>query len=1094
MKIAIIDTIGLTYDGNTLSKRGLGGSESAVILMSKELAELGLDVTVYNNCNDSDSTNGVYDGVKYFDVNETSFVHQYDVVISSRSVYPFVDTRFSPLFKENTYKVLWMHDTFCKGDELIESLVLSCRINTIFTLSDFHTVYVGTCDHGGKRMFEVLKDHIFMTRNGVVNYKDDVDVKEKDYNLFVYNASVTKGMIPLVTEIWPHIKRHIPEARLKVIGGYYRFRENADPDEQEKTWRELVANPEYSRLDIDFTGIIKQSEIAEILTKASWMVYPSAFPETFGISSLESLTYNTPLVACRFGALEETAIASACYLIDHSIEPNGLFPNVNKAYQIEQFVKTVVEAYRNPYLHQQKMYACNAVKDICGWDSVALQWKQHLTKKLGLYLNVHEYRKVSAINARVHEVFGRRFSNKEELMVPRNRERGILVITPMYNAGAYIGKCIQSVISQDYDNYIMIVIDDASPNQIGYELAKWYQNDHFKIIVEKNEDNKGALANQIDNIFKYYSDYSDIVVLLDGDDSLVNDNQIFQKINNIYQDKEVKMTYGSCWSMADNIPLVAQPYPKKVFEDRSFKDYKFPWNIPYTHLRTFEMRYLTDNVLDKCKDESGEYYRAGGDSALFYALIEELKYNEVKAVPDILVNYNDLNPLNDYKINGEEQTKNANNIMEKGKMNKLKSILIAVPTNKYVETGTMKSIYDLEVPSGCRTELQFFYGYQIDQVRNLIAEWGKKYDYLFCVDSDIVLPRETLSKFVFSQKDVISGVYVQRLPGEPQAEIYRPDYSRYPYDVLMTADRQFEVGACGFGCVLIDSKVLRDMEYPHFVYKSALDHAHTLSEDVYFCQKAREKGFKVWCDTSIRCGHIGQNVYSCPEVVTNCIEEKTEDVVGELESYIKAVAHQDLLPECHRQYLYNMPVRPKVVYDVGACVAHWGRHAKKAWKDAEIYAFEANDDCFETLVNSNIYSSHCMAVLSHTDGMEVDFYHNPYNLGGNSYYKENTNEFNESHIEKRTTKTLDSYMLDNLVGAPDLIKIDVQGAELDVLEGATLCLRHCKDVIIECQHADYNEGAPKFEAVKNFLERRGFKLVSNFCRTEVDGDYHFTKI
>ena len=38
MRLAIIDTLGLCYDGTTLEKRGLGGSESAVILISKELA------------------------------------------------------------------------------------------------------------------------------------------------------------------------------------------------------------------------------------------------------------------------------------------------------------------------------------------------------------------------------------------------------------------------------------------------------------------------------------------------------------------------------------------------------------------------------------------------------------------------------------------------------------------------------------------------------------------------------------------------------------------------------------------------------------------------------------------------------------------------------------------------------------------------------------------------------------------------------------------------------------------------------------------------------------------------------------------------
>ena len=39
ISVAIIDIIGLTYDGNTLNKRGLGGSESAVILLAKELSK-----------------------------------------------------------------------------------------------------------------------------------------------------------------------------------------------------------------------------------------------------------------------------------------------------------------------------------------------------------------------------------------------------------------------------------------------------------------------------------------------------------------------------------------------------------------------------------------------------------------------------------------------------------------------------------------------------------------------------------------------------------------------------------------------------------------------------------------------------------------------------------------------------------------------------------------------------------------------------------------------------------------------------------------------------------------------------------------------
>jgi len=205
VSVAIIDTIGLVYDGDTLKKRGLGGSESAVILMSRELAKIGFDVTVFNSCEDDDSKPGLYDGVLYRPVREVVENNQFDVVISMRTVVPFVPEymyeayrhiagfRFEPsLFekirKSARLKILWMHDTFCQGDINVEDLVVGGYIDELFTLSDFHTSYIGNADHGRRRNFEVLKNKMFMTRNGVVNYYDYLDISKKDKNLFVYHA------------------------------------------------------------------------------------------------------------------------------------------------------------------------------------------------------------------------------------------------------------------------------------------------------------------------------------------------------------------------------------------------------------------------------------------------------------------------------------------------------------------------------------------------------------------------------------------------------------------------------------------------------------------------------------------------------------------------------------------------------------------------------------------------------------------------------------------------------------------------------------------------------------------------------------------
>ena len=673
ISIAFLDIIGLPYDGDTLKKRGLCGSESATILMAKELTKLGFKVTIFNNCNkDSNlAREGTYDGVQYFDntILDYKSDFKFDIVISLRTIIPFITPnlykqfegynpqRYSAITANARHKAVWMHDTFANGDLILEDLLVQGHIDEVFTLSDFHSTYVMNCDHGKRRNMEVLKHKFFQTRNGIVTYKDDVDIRKKDPHLYVFNAAFTKGMAPLVNDIWPKIKAKIPEAKLICIGGFYVF-PGQELDAQGKEWTKMSNDPKNKNLGIEFTGVIKQSEIADILERASYKLFPGAFPETFGISSLEAIAYNTPIIGTRFGALEETAVSEACYMIDYAIEPNSLFPFIPKERQVEKFVHTVIMAHHNRYLHQQKQYACNQIKGVVGWDSVALQWKQHLYRQLGNYLSKEEYRKVCHINSRVKKVFGRRFTNIEENYLPRKVEQKIVIISPTYNSERYINNCIESVVSQDYDNYEMIVIDDASTDNT-YNIAKRWESDKIKVI--RNEENKGAVRNQIESIRKYCKE-DDIVMFLDGDDSFINDNEILHFYNNLY-DGTTEFTYGSCYSMVDRIPLIAQNYPEEIKQKKEYRKYKFNWNMPYTHLRTFKAGLLNDIDDSNFQDENKNWYKAGGDGSIFYSLIEQADPDKVKVVSDILYNYNDINPLNDYKINGDEQTKNANRII-----------------------------------------------------------------------------------------------------------------------------------------------------------------------------------------------------------------------------------------------------------------------------------------------------------------------------------------------------------------------------------------------------------------------------------------------
>lgn len=850
MKIAIIDKIGLKYCGDTLTNRGLGGSESAVILISKELVKLGFSVVVYNNCDNP----GTYDNVVYKDNSMAKYDEtQYDIVIVSRSVLPFMQSDWPIVFNAKK-KILWLHDTFVEGDEYVEELVVNKQIDYIFTLSDWHTSYILNCDHGKRRNYEVLKKSIFQTRNGVVRYIDEVDISKKDNKHFVYNANATKGLIPLIEDIWPAISKEIPDARLSIIGGHY------NNDSAEHTLiNDLKARQDLKDLNITFTGVIPPFKVAEILANAWMTLYPSTFPETFGISTLESILYKTPVVCNRFGALEETAIDKTCFLLNYPIEPNSLFTTINKQDQINLFLKLFFEAYNDSYLMQQKQNYCAVIDDIAGWDTIALQWKQFFYSILDNFLPVYEFRQVSRINTKVSRVFGRN-NNSIRDFISYGEQRRIVIISPFFNSGSYTVKNILSVSSQDYDNYMHVLIDDASTddtllqvNDIIQDLPE-YIREKYKVI--SNSSNQGAIKNQLDAIDQFVTD-DDIVVLLDGDDWLVNNNTILHYYNDIYN-QGYEFTYGSMWSAADSIPLIAQEYPAQIKHTKKYRSYLFNWGIPYTHLRTVLGKYLHKVDQSKFKTDN-KWLKSGTDNLLFYELIEQLDTNKIYCNKEIVCVYNDTNPLNDYKIKAEEQNANA---MKSYKTDK--TILIAIPSARYIEPETFKSLWNLKVPQGFQLEFQYFYGYSISQVRNLIADWAKNYDYLFCIDSDIIVPCDALEKMIKADKDIISGLYVQRIENKHILEIYSYSHLQGFYNISYNQIKDspiVEIAACGMGCALIKSSVIRTLDYPHYVYQEAIDHKNSISEDIYFCIKAKNHGFSVWADPSIICDHKGTHIF-----------------------------------------------------------------------------------------------------------------------------------------------------------------------------------------------------------------------------------------
>lgn len=420
-------------------------------------------------------------------------------------------------------------------------------------------------------------------------------------------------------------------------------------------------------------------------------------------------------------------------------------------------------------------------------------------------------------------------------------------------------------------------------------------------------------------------------------------------------------------------------------------------------------------------------------------------------------------------------------------------VLIAIPTARYVEPQTFKSIYDLEIPDHVETTFQFFYGYRVDQVRNLIADWTIKgeFHYLFAVDHDITFPPDTLKKLLLRNVPLVSGVYRQRNE-EQTLELYAMNGQRFTVHDLWGETDLIPIRGCGFGCVLVKRSTFEVVGYPQFEYHHALDHKDTFSEDMDFCQKAKSLGVELWVDPTVVCDHIGDKVYKVEFPKPKAPPPPKKDTLARY----KELRSMMTMPQPHIDILREMKeggFEPTVILDIGASVLHWYDIAKDTWPNAQIHVFDAIPSLKELYKDAGI-PENCIHIgilsdVPYDNDYKLKFFYSEDDPGGSSYYKEIGPKADQIYTKVLVDEPewLDSLRTD-IIGA-DLIKIDVQGAELDVLEGGRNILYNTPYVIVETRNTEYNQDAPSHQKVHDFLIEVGFELVKEIMNSGPDSDY-----
>jgi hypothetical protein len=167
---------------------------------------------------------------------------------------------------------------------------------------------------------------------------------------------------------------------------------------------------------------------------------------------------------------------------------------------------------------------------------------------------------------------------------------------------------------------------------------------------------------------------------------------------------------------------------------------------------------------------------------------------------------------------------------------------------------------------------------------------------------------------------------------------------------------------------------------------------------------------------------------------------------------------------------------PKRFLDIGAHTGEFTQNILRLAPECQVVMVEANPNCEPYLQKLN--HGYDILALSNKQGKAELFVEKANMLGtGASLYKENTEWYADGKFDKVEVEldTLDNkkYFGYEVI---DLVKLDVQGAELDILEGGRKTITRSKYVLIETSLVVYNHGAPMVDAIVPKMKEYGFYM------------------
>ena len=213
-------------------------------------------------------------------------------------------------------------------------------------------------------------------------------------------------------------------------------------------------------------------------------------------------------------------------------------------------------------------------------------------------------------------------------------------------------------------------------------------------------------------------------------------------------------------------------------------------------------------------------------------------------------------------------------------------ILLAVATEFKAEKG-LPCIEGLTTPNGSEIKIYNSWGRKIEDSYNHIVQVAleDKADYIITVEDDTFPPEDALIKLLNllrkNPKSAVGAWYPKKEKSKQGVHIVVKDGKRQQLDV---DGNVHEVYTLAMGCSIYPIEMFMDIPYPWF--KTGI----SLTQDSFFSQLAREHGWKLLVDTSIRCKHIDRitrEVFAYDDEPKEVRSMQVKEELNELLNYVK---------------------------------------------------------------------------------------------------------------------------------------------------------------------------------------------------------------